>query len=360
VILLLFLVQLSSHAQVPAPLPIGLPSHTPDVQDHFVKNKKPLAKHQDVLLTQQFFKHLMSIPWYVINCARALMKGETFSQLTEEPYRFELFNILHDRNHQHGFNLNFANHGDEINTVCPNKHGVCQGLTNLDRRMNMLAYYDPKNILMAKIPSKTQPKEKFKFYEERVNLIRKGKPAIIPGFEDLLEFSSDPIGAKVLQEAVVKTWASENATISVVTQVLSAAHGNVADTEGVNLGVGTAELYKKLKARLSLHYNPIVYLTVGLPVNDGKWIHVMQVLDVAPVGTDGSFKITFKDPNMQIDWRKQTLDVDAKGHAEYLGLPIGKIDLMPGDDMEIAQFLINTQKFCLRYPIFCIEGGKID
>ena len=369
-----------THAQQkllpPNPIPKELPAHVPDALDHFISNKKPLAKNQDILLTRQFFKYLLGLPLEAWRCSVALYKKQTLPQLAENREVFEIFKLLRKRNDDRESNFDFENHGGDFETVCDTKHGVCQGLTNLDRRMNMLAYYDPANKLRAAVPPESSPEERFKYYEKLVWNIRNDKPTVIPGFENLLHFSRDRIGRRVLLEAAVKTWASENATVGGITQVLNGIHGTIDPGEAT-------DLVKRLQVRLSLNYNPIIYLAASYKPDRKKvrhkWIHVMQVIKISQ--NKDVTEVTLKDPNYPLrakvwtqtpsgEWEESTdfvdldrlgvLEISKDGKMKYGEQALSEVDIMPGDDIEISRFLVNTIEFCKKNPSVCVEGGVLN
>lgn len=312
----------------------------------FLQARKPLASSQKILLAKAFFTYLMSRPWAAIRCVSNFVTDSNYGSLNDDPQNFEVFKLLRERtikpSAEHSFN--FTNSDSSFSPVCSLNLGVCQGMTNMDRRANMLVYYDPENTEGQSVP--TDPKKLFRFYENKINQVRNGEPVIIPGFRNLKEMSEDAVMGRVLREAVVKVWAKENATLPGIMTVLASIKGTFSKEEA-------RDLYNDLKERVALHYNPIVFLSRSEKEAGRKWIHVLPVHELTEKDANGNYRIGIKDPN-----RSPTtsyIEVTGEGQASYSGSPLVEVDIMPGDDLEIAQMLTATMEFCKDHPRFCTE-----
>ncbi|MBL7714061.1 MAG: hypothetical protein JNL01_01250 [Bdellovibrionales bacterium] len=318
--------------------------------EKFLKARKPLASSQKVLLAIGFAKYLLNRPWAAIRCAGSLLSDSNYGSLTDNPEVFEIFKLLRSRtikpSAEHSFN--FTNSDSSFSPICDLTLGVCQGMTNLDRRLNMLVYYDPENTLAQKVP--TEPKKLFRFYEDLIQKTREGKPVVVPGFNNLMEMSQHPVMGRVLREAVVKTWASENATLPGILTVLTSIRGSFSAKEA-------KDLHDDLKQRVARHYNPIIYLSKSLSSARRKWIHILPVHAVSDKAEDGSYQVSIKDPNRSPSHNEDFLTITKEGKATFGGSELVEVDIMPGDDSEIAQFLTSTIEFCKdeRTKRFCVE-----
>ncbi|MCM0607208.1 MAG: hypothetical protein KA715_14050 [Xanthomonadaceae bacterium] len=277
-----------------------------------------------------------------------------FSDLKKKPELFEIFMLLRSRtlSPTPEMSLPFINDAASFAEICPVKYGVCQGITNLDRKLAMLIYYDPKNVSNQPLPPVDNPEARFTYFESVIAQVMRGKPMVVAGYGNLLSFAQDPVGRRVLIEAAMKLWASENATLPSITQVLQAIKHTVSKKE-------VSELHTRLSERIALNYSPIIYLARSPQEAKQKWIHVLQVISVtAKDPKNGSYRIQVKDPNFYaVQDRIRFIEMDGKGKATYGNAPLTEIDIAPGDDLEIARFLVNTIQFCRDNPIFCTIPG---
>lgn len=318
-------------------------------QEKFLDARAPLAPDQDTLLKRAFFNYLMNRPEALYKCVKSLIEGTRFSDLRKTPELFDVFKLLRTRTLKPTaeMSLPFTNDPGMFSEICPTVYGVCQGITNLDRKLAMLIYYDPKNSTGQSVPPAESPDARFAYYEKLITQVMKGNPVVLPGYKNLRTFGSDPMGSRILREAAMKLWASENATLPSITQVLQGIKHTVSKKE-------VKDLYLHLDERVKLHYPPIIYIARSPKEAGKKWIHVLQVISITQKNKDGSYKIRVKDPNYyQIDSRLRDIHIDGSGNAIYDESPLTEIDLVPGDDQEIARFLVNTLQFCRENPEFC-------
>lgn len=330
-------------------LSISTSTFAQDKTGEFLDARKPLAKSQAVLIRKQVFSYLLARPWHALKCAGLFLTGNNYAALAKDPENFEILKLMR---HQSGMptaenSFNFTNGDAGFDPICDVEYGVCQGMTNLDRRINVLGHFDPENRSKIKVP--TAPKKRFEFYEKLVRRMAASEPTIIPGFANLQQFSADPVGARVLREMSLKIWAKENTTLPVIAKVLASVRNHLTRQE-------VRDLHAELSERLARHYNPIVYLSKPIEVTHSKWIHVMQVYKIDPKDTAGSYKIYLKDPNYNSPNNLKEALVTGEGRATFENSELSDIGLMPGDDSEIAEFIYSSMDFCKKNPSFCVEN----
>ena len=110
-------------------------------------------------------------------------------------------------------NFPFLNSGEDFKSVMLVEYGVCAGLSISLRRFNLLAYFDPSNKFRERVPTKGSA-QWISFYKNKIDqVLTYKKPAIFPGFSNLLEISSRPEFREYFQQHVIKEWADSAAAL---------------------------------------------------------------------------------------------------------------------------------------------------
>ena len=271
---------------------------------------------------------------------------------------FRVFNgVANRRTPQQEFHFPFVNSKSSFFEVVELEYGVCSGMTSMLRKMNLLAYFDTKNIFKQNVPAKTNQEQWLKFYIEKLNEVAALKPVLIPNFKNLEEFASIPEIRFYLKKLILNQWLNNNVSIKGLIQL--AGVRRVFSVEKAE------KLFSVLTKRLSLNYNPIVYLAKP---NDqlfsaDQWIHVLQVVNVSQKDSQGAYTIDLWDVNeeMASEAVKQVI-ITADGRAFWAGDELSDIQLMPSDDLEMAQIVTHKLAWCTqsqKYIDLCMGRLKI-
>lgn len=277
--------------------------------------------------------------------SRTAFYDNFYTVLAENKESANSFDLFKSREFRHtpnlDFSLAFENHnmGFENPEKKNDQYGYCLGVTTVLRKMNLLAFFDPEKKAVSQAD-----------YEKLIDLVMENKPVIIPHFSNLHEFSSTPGIKEYMVKHVLDQWARKNATIySAIVQMLLGTKRKYSKAEA-------HKLYGKLKARLDRHYPPRVFLSKKN--YEGKllgpqYIHVMQVFSLSELNDDGSYKIGVWHINKTWDKATYFIEVRADGSAWLETRDLGELDIVPGDDAQIAEMIKYLKPFCLHHQELC-------
>lgn len=316
-------------------------SDTPEV-DAFLRARPRLSNDQRKFLKHYIGKYLGSTLTRAARDQAAKLRGDTLGNLRKNDEKLKIFEDLYSvrSNLPNGTNWpGFTNSSGYLSEVISLSEGACFGVTEFIRRMNLLAVYDPNNLSGATVPPRTDPKAYFGFYEKLFEQIGKNEVAVFPGFKNMIELSGDSLIRRAMKERAVIFWAEKNARLSVFFQMWKAPNFKVRKAE-------MNRLHKKLKSRIALHYNPVIF--IAKPIKE--WIHVLQVASVTEKAADGSWSATIWDPNVSSGTR--TLRVSADGSASYGG-ELTEAEIAPKDDFEVGQIAGSLSRFCEKNAQLC-------
>lgn len=266
------------------------------------------------------------------------------------------FDVLKSRVPRHtpnlDFSLAFENHnmGFEDAKKKNDQYGYCIGVTTELRKMNLLAFYDPENKYGASVPDKKDHTAWLNYYKKLVDKVMSNRPVIIPGFANLNEFSGTPGIKEHMVRHVANQWATKNATLySGLHQMLWGVKRKYSKKEA-------DKLYYKIRERLDRHYPPNLFLSkknYDKPLLGGQYIHIMQAFDLTERKDDGSYKIGVWHINNKWDKATYYIDVRADGTAWMEWRDLGELDIVPGDDAEIAEMIHRLAPFCREHAGLC-------
>lgn len=306
----------------------------------------------------RYFKRLpRSTPSYLLH-AMDLGNYHLFTKLHEDYISeqrqstpFDVFYTHSDKRFPKKENFfSFVNDSYDFKDIVKVEFGLCAGVSILLRRFNMLAYFDQYEQVES-APREGSSKW-FSFYKKKIDeIVTEKKPVIIPGFANLLEFSSVPEIKKYIQENVVKEWAdSASALWRGVSQQLYSVRGTFTKKEA-------NQLYDELSYKTqALGYSPIVWLAKpnSNPFSKDQWIHVMQVIEVSEPNRAGAYTIKVWDINNHIgEGAIRDVLVNAKGEAYFDGFKLAEIEVLHYDDLEISQMIENKLYWCADHRGLC-------
>ncbi len=323
-------------------LPLISYADTPEVEA-FLNARPRVAETQRNLLGRYAGKYLKGGFKRAAERSKNRLAGSTFSDLKINEAKQNLLAELTARSKfPNSTNWpGFINSHSDFASVIELYDGACFGVTELIRRMNLLAVFDPTNVSGATVPSRTNPKAYFEFFESLLKKIGKNEVAVFPGFHNFLELSSDSLIKRAMLERAIFIWAEKNARLSVVFQMWKSPNFKMRKHE---LG----RLHRDLKERMALHYNPVIF--IARPIKE--WIHLLQVSAVSEVAADGSWSMTIWDPNDAPPYSQRTITVDRDGNVNYDG-PLTEVEIAPGDDAEIGKIAGSLAQFCEQNRSLC-------
>lgn len=273
---------------------------------------------------------------------------------TLDSHDFEVFQsrvFRHTPNYE--FSLAFENHnmGFEDAKKKNDQYGFCLGVTTELRKMNLLAFYDPENKYGADVPDKkTHFNEWLAYYKKLIDDVMVNKPVIIPHFSNLHELSGTPGIKEYMVLHVMNQWASKNASLySGLYEMLLGVKRSYSKREA-------NKLYHDLKKRIARHYPPRLFLSkknYKEPLFGAQYIHIMQAFDITEMREDGSYEIGVWHINNKWDKATYYIKVKADGTAWMEWRDLGELDIVPGDDAEIAEMVKNLRPFCKIHSELC-------
>ncbi len=286
------------------------------------------------------------------NNARLLKFEGVYRELTAED-----FLVFKSREGRHvpnlDFSLAFQNHnmGFENKDKKNDQYGFCLGVTTELRKMNLLAFYDPENKYLAEVPSKEDSEAWLAFYKDLIDQVMINRPVIIPGFANLQELSGTPGLKEYMVRHVLNQWAMKNASIySGFFQMLLGVKREYSKKEA-------NQLYKEVRERIARHYPPRLFLSkknYDKPLLGGQYIHVMEAFEISEMAEDGSYKIGVWHINNPWDKATYHVEIRADGTAWMEWRDLGELDIVPGDDAEIAEMVHHLKPFCEKYNELCL------
>ncbi len=286
--------------------------------------------------------------------ARNLKYSTLYKTLSESD-----FDVFESRTFRHAPNLDFSlafenhNMGFEDAKIKNDQYGFCLGVTTELRKFNLLAFYDSENKFGAKVPNKeTHYEEWLDFYKDLIDDVMRNRPVIIPGFKGLNEFSGTEGIKDYMVRHVMNQWATKNATLySGLYQMLWGVKRNYSKREA-------DKLYYEVKERIERKYPPRLFLSkknFDQPLFGGQYIHIMQAFEITEMKADGSYKIGVWHINNKWDKATYYIEVRANGTAWMEWRDLGELDIVPGDDAEIAEMVKNLTPFCQDKPELCFN-----
>lgn len=284
--------------------------------------------------------------------ARLIKYTSFYNQLTDTDFEvFKNNEFRHTPNLE--FSLAFENHhmGFEIPDKKNDQYGFCYGVTTVLRKMNLLAFYDPQNILGASVPSRDDKEAWTSFYKGLIDQVMRNKPVIIPGFSGLHEFSGSLEIKPYLVRHVLNQWGINNASFySGFGQMLLGVKRSYSQNEA-------NALYDKVKGRIAHHYPPRLFLSkknYDKPLFGAQYIHVMEAFEISDKKADGSYSIGVWHINNQWDKATYHIEIHADGSAWMEWRDLGELDIVPGDDAEIGEMVKNLKPFCMSHNQLCM------
>lgn len=174
-----------------------------------------------------------------------------------------------------------ANKTDVTNEIPSSAYGL--GMISARRKFNELAFF--KKAGRPKFENKTAEK---KYYLNKIDQIFEGRPAKIPGFQNLEEFSNDPLVQKYLKQKVADEWLDRS-----IGRGLSEKTAKVSSQpkkEEVNA------LIKKVKEHVSDLGS--ITLTFGIkgPDKSNQPVHALEIYKV--IENEKSKILCAYDPNL--------------------------------------------------------------
>ena len=267
---------------------------------------------------------------------------------------FTMFNFAQERripSKEWSFNFGASDHSG-FKKVVKVEQGLCADFTVTLRKMNMLAFYDPKNIENQLVPSsKQEPEAWLDFMKSKIDDIMNLKMTIIPGFKNLRQFSTNPKIAHYLRTKIVSEWQATNINVyqGGIQAILGTRQKNFTAT-------GAAKLHQHLKERLDLGYNPTVFLIQESEklFTPDHWIHVLQVNGIEEMNADGSYVMRVWDINMKAPiYADEVAIMKADGTVSYQGRQLGNVVPLKWDDLEVSKMIKNNITFCAQRPDLC-------
>jgi hypothetical protein len=304
---------------------------------------------QRVLLQSYLSYNLINAP-----IANARLVNFTSLYQTLEESDFDVFKshvFRHTPNLE--FSLAFQNHnmGFENKEKKNDQYGFCLGVTTELRKMNLLAFYDPENTSKAQVPKIEDQEAWLNFYKELIDKIMTNRPVIIPGFANLQELSGTPGIKEYMVRHVLNQWAMKNASLySGFDQMLMGVKREYSKNEA-------EKLFLDVKQRLARHYPPRLFLSkknYDKPLFGAQYIHVMEAFEISEKEADGSYKIGVWHINNPWDKATYHVEIRADGSDWMEWRDLGELDIVPGDDAEIAEMVKNLKPFCAKNPDLCL------
>jgi hypothetical protein len=81
----------------------------------------------------------------------------------------------------------------------------------------------------------------------------------------------------------------------------------------------------------------------------------MEAFEISEKAADGSYKIGVWHINNPWDKATYYVEVRADGSAWMEWRDLGELDIVPGDDAEIAEMVKNLKPFCEANPTLCYK-----
>lgn len=206
-------------------------------------------------------------------------------------------------------NFSFTNSKPEFDKLFKADMGLCRGMSSLRRKFRLLAKFDLENKAGLEIPDRATKLKAFqKYYKNLVRDIRDRKVTVIPGYANLMEFSSDPDLIDMLKIQVLKEWKKKN--FAKGTGLGRVLRGSVKHSTYTEL----LEMRDRVEAFQKLGLNTIVWLNQKM----SGWIHALEAVEASPVAEDGSFKFKFwNDKFIEADKAYSTMTVTADAKMIY-------------------------------------------
>ena len=293
-------------------------------------------------------QNFVEAPKEIFQCTSHFLGMGKYQLLkSEAPHAFKVFKLnRHTAIPSVEHSLPWQNTGSDYAGIVDMEFGICMGHTSAQRKFNVLSFYDSK--LSSEVPDRTKSPEKWlKYYQDRIDDVMDNRPAIFPGFENLNQLASDPELSPYIKRKILKQWADNNISLG-GGKILSAIKRKM-DAKDLQ------KLYSDVKEKIDFSLSPRLYFAAGNEniMTDRKWIHVMQVYDISPPHTDGSYVLHIWDPNYPANEAAQRVVVYPDGRIDYDGMPLTEVGIVPWEDFEIGEMTGNLIEFCAKHPERC-------
>jgi|GEM_PF-6924945 len=238
---------------------------------------------------------------------------------------------------------------DELGIVSNFNVGDCWGVSGVLRKFVMLSIFTPQ--FRAPFDRDQQKTEYLTYYAKKIETILSGKPAVIPGFKNLRDFSSDPLIELYLKQRIVGEWQKYIGRISFYRSL------NLIPQSGIPKRTieATQQLLQKgllpkwlITAKSKRRYLVSVYKHVVLPYRAGFDSHGNPVYYTwdpdfyAQTVQNYPTFILYAEP----EYVKKTY-----GTKEYL--PLIGLEFPPEELDELKMMTKSSAEFCANQPEFC-------
>jgi hypothetical protein len=267
--------------------------------------------------------------------------------IKKHPEWFDLLQIHQDRYQPRAENGPAAVNADfEFEGISDKKFGYCWGFATLLRNFLTLAFYDPS------LPRLENSED----YEDLIQKIANGKPAVIPGFANLREMSLVPEIELLLKLRAMKLWQKAAIRSSSVGLYLKTAHR-------MNLN-SAMNLVDRLDQKLKQGELPKIIFSSRVAVGGflklSKYIHVVLVNGVERT-PEGGARIKIWDVNFFAETLQKSpkyIEITPDGDLIYEpwfepgteyeadSRYLSRISLAPENNRETAKMVTQLHHFC--------------
>lgn len=281
-----------------------------------------------------------------------LILHQHFTNPAASPFRM-FHSTAKRRNPSKPWSLNIRNSKDEYKEILEVKYGLCAGLTMVNRKLQLLAHFDPKNIEGQKFPPKKNQKAWFNFMKNKIDdMISYNKMSIIPNFNSIHEFSSDPVISNYLKEHIIRQW--ELVSVNFLQGLFQGYAGTLVTMKKEV----TLQYVKDLEKILSLGINPVVFLSGPSQkmFSTDKWIHMVQVSRI--IKNPNSISLEVWDPNVADPKTSSLVNILDDGRIMFGSRLLAGMYPLRWDSYEIADMVEKNLDFCIKRPTFCTTIPK--
>lgn len=183
--------------------------------------------------------------------------------------------------------------------------GYCSGMVSSRRKFNMHAFFSkeekPKREDGTVINPQTNPEEYISYYKTIIDRIHNNYPTEIPGYENLGEFTQDPLIQDIMRQTIADEWADK--TILRSTANSTAFYDAALGRDEMNIEK-SQELIKELEAKVSQVGSATLYMGFGGVMN----MHIVDAYKVirTPQSETTLAKLCLNDPNYSGSWHKNS------------------------------------------------------
>jgi hypothetical protein len=336
----------------------------------------PPTLTQKELLKSGSIQALVGLPAEAYNLAlapfgdfRLLAKlDEDYDQKKRGNTPFDIFraNLSRMQKPADDFAFPFLNDDASFEDLLQTEFGLCAGLTLALRRMNLLAYYQPRAKPKGANgrPLAPESAEFETLIKDRIDSILLDKTAVfIPGFRNLKDLASDPRFNTHIRKHTIRLWAQAALSLRGLDQLVSTQRRiTKADAD---------KLYEDLHYRVNdLGTVPVVSLArpSGKLLDTNHWIHVMNVVGLGARAEDGSFEVRLWDVNQPPKKALKLIQIRPNSNGgpasewsatyqagDRLELKLAHVGIVLGDDQEQADMIAKSMEFCVANRGLCTK-----